>query len=387
MPFNPRLYPASYPNLCPNTQLDTLDPIAELQGQILRLRSQNLLNTRRGGVSLAELQNQSLLVEQVVFRAGSPPPAPPPTPPAPSGIVAAPTPAPPAIAGVGVIYCGGGQRQQVRHGNVDKFVPATEQRSVVRWDLAIGRFRHAGLSSSARGYWCGGQNGFTVATNRTNNIEAIRFDFEQRLAVSATLTATRIYARGSESATKGYIVGNFNPNAGSVDGFTFATEAVAALGSALPQIVGGNNAFKNTSRAYFSSGWNQTRNIATITFNGEGMAVLAAQLSIVRIRGAAFQSATRGYVAAGASGTNGQTQSASVDGLRFSDDSTFVVARSLQVTSADIEGFPSRDKGYTFGGFRLQIAVNSFNFVGESWAKVRASLSQGGNYPVPVGRL
>lgn len=395
MPFNPNLFPTEFTNICPNTQLEETDPLTELRQQILQLRNQHLLQSRKTGVSIAELQNQGIRIvyQQIQGQSAvsitniyNPPPVVP-TPPAapvttpPTAPPSAPAPGVSNAATTGKCFCGGGRAESL-HGNVDKFSTQTERKTVISWDLAQRRKRHAGFASSRRGYWAGGQTGL-VASSRVNTIEGVDLALETRVAVGSLLSASLVYCRAVSAADKSYIAGNWTPNTGVVNSFNHATEVRTTLGSSLANAVGGLNAVISPSTAYFASGWNLSRTIDTISISGDTFGSLGTQLSVVRMRAGNFSTPTEGIFSGGYTGTG---MVATQDVLRFADNTLSVSNRTMLAAENDCEGFSSYQKGYLFGGTATTIRIRDIHFGSKTWQFTGVALSVGGSYPVAVGK-
>lgn len=394
MPFNTALYPIEWGNFCPGTQAEEVDEIGELRRQLIVLRNQHLLATRKGGVSLAELQNQSIQRPHRLFTSAQTPP--------PQIIVnnittfvdgtpdSAPIPSAPPVNS-GATYLGGGLDTSP-HGQVEKFTYSTEKISALSWALSQVRFRHCGTASASIGYWFGGQTTHNIS-GRTANIEGIVFATEKRKTVSNALTTTRVDARAAGAFVKAYIAGNISPLQYTVDRFTHGTEAVVALGSSLSNVTGGCNGFHSPGKAYFSGSRDGTgRAIASITFATDTVAALGAQLSVGRIRGAGYGSAARGYVAGGA--TLGNVYYQSIDRMTFASEAIALLGAQLDRTKADTEGASSAVNGYDFGGM-AGVATNratTFRRIGalelarESWRVVQENMARGGRFAVSVSR-
>lgn len=353
------LFPSEYSNLCPGTQTNEVDRFAELEQKLLTLRYQHLAGLKKDGQSIAELQNATLEVGNAFYLGTT----------------------------VGRTFIAGGEAYGI-HGQMDRFTHLTETVAAMSIALTQARHRHAGTSSSSRGYWAGGEVDY-VGT-RTNNVEAIAYDTETKAAVASTLSVATSYFRGVYSANKGYFGGiltGWTTGTGKLEALTFAGETIAALGATLPTVHGGNNATQSATKGYFASGYNGNRNINSITFATETTANLAAQLTVNRLEGGNFASASKGYFASGIDmATNLATRS--VDALTFNTETVALLATAItQVGDADSDGTSAYRKGYWFGGVVNSARIlDGLDFASETMAPIGSQLTRGGRYPTPVGK-
>jgi hypothetical protein len=363
MPYNSKLFPVAWSNLCPGTQVEEVDLIGDLQNQLLILRSQTLRQSRMNGQSIAELQNSGLLVQSGLY----------------------------APIGVGRSFIAGGNKFGALGAQVDKFTHRTESITAQGFELTQARGRHAGVASSSRGYWMGGES--NLAGSKLSSVEVVSFDTEQRVTFSTTLTAATSYARGIQSETKGYIggdvgAGNIGTFSGKIEAITFSSEAIALLGASLPSAVGGCNAVASTTKGYFCSGANSSRVINTLTFSGEATAALSAQLSIPRWKGSNWQSNSKGYFSQGVDPTNNWALSRTIDGFPFGTEAISPASNVLcSFADADLEGVSASRKGFIIGGtVGFAQNIDGFDLTSETLAPISATLTRGGGYCTPVGK-
>jgi len=363
MPYNSKLFPSAWTNLCPGTQVQEVDKISDLQQQLLLLRVQTQRQSRMNGQSIAELQNAGILVQGALY----------------------------APIGVGRHFIGGGNKFGTLGVQIDKFTHRTESITPQSFELSQARGRHAGFASSGRGYWLGGES--TLSGTKLASVEAVTFDSELRVSVSSTLTAAVSYGRGAQSETKGYVggdvaAGNVSVNSGKIEAMTFSSEAVALLGATLPSAVGACNAVASATKAYFCSGANSSRVINTLTFAGEATAALSAQLSIPRWKGGNWQSNTKGYFSQGLDATNAWAASRTIDGFPFATEAITLLANVLaSYADADLEGASGSRKCWTIGGLAAPAQnIDGFDLTSETLAPIAALLTRGGGYCVPVGK-
>lgn len=378
MPQNPDLFPQDYPDLCPRTELQEEDCCDELRDLIRKLRNQHLLAARRAGQSIAELQNQGLIEEccfiQIPVNTDPPPVNPPPQPPPP----------PPPNPGSRSVFFGGGDFQGI-HGQVEKFLFDTLVVSTM--DFAITkRARHSSASSSANGYWFGGE---TDWGNRINGIEAIRFDTEARKSVGATLSYAYFYTNSAYSETKGFVAGGGVSNVGH-DRFTFANETTAA-GGTIPGVLLALAGGQSPAKAYFAGGAGNWATIAAIPFATEVPGMIGATLSRFRQCPGSLSAARKWYIGGGSSKDANQVPeyTRSFDALRFDTETCAAIGAQLAIATDDLWGFAgSGTWGVIAGGFFETPArlIQKFRFDAETCETINATLRRGGRYPVPVGK-
>lgn len=368
MPQNSNLFPPTFPDLCPRTDAPEEDDIGELTRMITVLRHQHLLAARRSGQSIAELQNQSL----VVIDCCTPTPINPP--------IVDPPPPPPITR---KIFFGGGEYHGI-HGQIDKFVLELNQVSTLGFEFTIKRMRHAAISANAKGYWFGGEtfSGVGLASG-----EAINFSAETKATFSTNLTANMIYCRGASGETKGYVIGSSTGTTKLFNIFTFSGETLTS-GGTMPQVSGGCNTGQSATKTYACAGVNQTeRNFDAIPFSTDTPASLAALLSVARRRGVGLSSASKFYIAGGISSTAGFQKS--FEALLFSSESTAAVSATLSVATDDIEGMGLGLWGIMGQGFNQSAAhhLQKFTFASEVCQEIDAVLGRGGRYASAVGKV
>ncbi|MBD2019364.1 hypothetical protein H6F43_04095 [Leptolyngbya sp. FACHB-36] len=351
------LFPTEYSNLCPSTQVEEVDRVTELEQKLLILRHQHLLETKKQGQSIAELQNTTLIIGNMLFPS-------------------------PTIARS---YLAGGEELGI-HGQIDKFFHASEQIAAQSFGLTQARHRHAATASSAKGYWAGGETNYSAT--KTANVEALVFETEAKANVAASLSTPTGYFRGVQSATKGYFAGSIGPDSGKIEAITFSSEAIALLGVSLPSVIGGSTAVQSATKGYFGSGWNNTRNINTLVFSSETTANLSAQLTLPRLEGGQFASGTTGYFVAGCEAvTFVGTQT--IDRILFATEACTLVANALaSYPEADMDGTGGMRKGYSWGGVTIgRRYIDGFDFASETMAPIGSQLSRGGRYITPATKL
>lgn len=365
------LYPNSYSDRCPRTQLAEVDRVGALETKLLALAAQLQLETRKSGRTAAELQNQSLAVTVQLVPATT----------------------------VGRHYIGAGTdwtTGQV-HGQIDRLTHLSDAVSAMDFSLSLPRVRHAGFSSGSRGYWAGGET--NMAFNGTTNIEAISFANERRATISNTLTANRAYGRGTQSSTRGYVGGawnafggaNVNVAPGPIERMTFATEAVALLAANLSAVSAGCAVTENANSSYWAGGYGNTLQIQKLNFAAETITTIAAQLSLKRVAGSSNSSQLKGYWCMGVNLDTSLTTT-SIDALRFDTEAIATLATQFSKGDADSAGASSLRQGYHFytgypGQSDLVSWLESLSYASETTNRLSAVLSRGGRYSCPVGKI
>ena len=363
------LYPNSYSDRCPRTQLAEVDRVGALEVKLLTLAAQLQLETRKSGRTAAELQNQSLAVTVQLVPATT----------------------------VGRHYIGAGtdwNTGQV-HGQIDRLTHLSDAVSAMDFSLTIPRVRHAGFSSGSRGYWAGGET--NMAFNATTNIEAISFSNERRATISNTLTANRAYGRGTQSSTRGYVGGSWDSatfvsvSPGPIERMTFATEAVVLLAAGLSTVSAGCAVVENATSSYWAGGYGNTLAIQKLNFAAETVTPIAAQLSLKRVAPSSNSSQLKGYFCMGVNlDVNAVVNS--IDALRFDNDTIATLATQFSKGDADSAGASSLRQGYHFytgypGQSDLVSWLESLSYASETTNRLSAVLSRGGRYSSPVGKI
>jgi hypothetical protein len=368
MPQNPGLFPPDYTDLCPRTDAPEDNGLEEILRALTALRHQHLLAARRSGQSIAELQNQSLIALDCCTPTPINPPA------------VEPPPVPPITR---KIFFGGGEFHGI-HGQIDKFVPETNQVAAIGFSFTTRRMRHAALSASAKGYWLGGE---TDGGSGLSSVEAIRFTDESKATIASILTAPMVYNRGASGESKGYSIGTASGSTKRFEIFSFSAETIAA-GGTMPVVSGGCNTGQSDIKAYACAGINQTeRNFDAITFSTDTPAALSALLSVARRRGVGLSSASRLYIGGGVSSTAGFQDG--FDAFSFSSEALATIGAKLAMASDDIEGMGLGLWGVMGQGFQATPGhhLQKFTFSQEVCQEIDAVLSRGSRYSSAVGKI
>lgn len=365
MPTNPAIYPSAYSDLCPTTQTQEVDRVALLESQLLTIRAQLQIETRKSGRSAAELQNQTLQVTREVFPATT----------------------------VGKHFIAGGTDWSTGtvNGQIDKLTHVSDSVSPIDFALTTARIRHAGISSFSNGYWCGGEN--DLAFTKITSVESIDFVTEKRRAVAVVLPATQAYARGVSSPSKGYVCGSFlhtnTPTMAIVPGviraMTFSSETFATLAANLGNVSGGCMEVSSDTAGYLAGGWAGVTTISKLTYSSETVSTLAAVLSYKRLAGSGNASQRRGYYCTGANTDVLTSTPTTIDALTFATDAIATLSATMARGDADVTGASSLRNGYQFNS-DIPASTQVLNYATEQVTAIGAILSRGGRYAVPVGR-
>ena len=375
--------------------------INDLQRQILVLRNQGLLQSRRAGVSIAEVQNQGIKIQFNRYSSVRPQniiinntynitnitnvvkPAPPPAPVTVAPPPQIPQPAPPSPIRLGKAFIGGGNNNG-SHNIVDKFVFNGTTASPAGWSLSGRRQRHAGMASWRYGYWAGGQRGGNI-TSRLNSFEGVNLTTETRLTVSATLSASQVYCSAAYDTRTAYIGGDYSPLGTTITRFNMVDESSSVNGASLSGTRGGCVSLSFAGEGYFVSGFPNRRNIDKINFSSGAVTSIAAQTSVARVRGGGFRKDNRGYVCGGDTTGTGNNSS-SVDRFRRPAESITLLNQQIGRTMGLTEGLEGDIYGYLFGGYNRRSKIRHMRFFNEAWYITSANLSRGGSTAVPAGR-
>lgn len=397
MPYNTNLYPTVYTNICP-TQAGE-DPIAELRRQILILRNQQIAAARVGGQNTAELQNQLLTVLLKEVDANYKPPLSVattiiinntttvtyPTEPGSQGPQDPSTgpKTPPLRERIGWrrAYFGGGFRQSI-HGQVERVGLRTAVVSTLDWYLQNSRHKHAGVYSARRGYWCGGQ--VNQSGTATNDIEAIAFSSEARVAFATNLSTNLKACRGASSHQVGLIAGN--ETTGAINFITFRNEAVAAAAGSLSTVRGRNNNNQSPTHGYFSGGQNDTTTIEKIQFSDRAVTTASSTLSSARSYGATLNNPRRGYILGGRI-EDPAADLLTIQRIQYSNDATSVLSNNLGIATSHHEGVSDRVSGLVTMNQGRDYKMREFSFKTESVKAIAAILNHAGRVPAPVTKV
>lgn len=359
MPLNTDLYPPTWTDICPGTQVQESNVTDELQRQIRVLRNQLQLSQKKHGRSIAELQNQTIPIANVLF---------------------------PAVT-VGRHFMGGGEFNGLTD-DISRLNHYTELISTTGLTLSSPGIRKAGTASTARGYWCGGLAG--DYTTLQNAIESVIYQSETKGSVSANLAVATQYARGGFSQTKGYIFGNTIAGSGSrkIEALTFAGETVANLGNLLINATNGATGLvQSSTKIYNAGGADGTRIFDAFTTSSETVAALSAQLSVTRYAPMHCQSTAKGYIVSGQIVTT-WAPAFTIDALTFSNETLATLSNALSLfAGTDGEGASAARRGYWWEGYIVygRRDVQAFTFASETPSLIGATLKRSGRYCVPVG--
>lgn len=211
-----------------------------------------------------------------------------------------------------------------------------------------------------RGYIAGGRV-WIYAPQYSNEIEGIEFNTSVLININAVLQVERYYLAGVNSSTKGYFAGGNNlSTSGSleIDGILFSTETTINPSASL--VLGRNSldGVNSSSKGYFAGGqWIPSKDYITVTeidgilFSTEAAHNPSAGLAVSRKAIAGVQSNSRGYFAGGGN-SNDSSFYSEIDGINFDTDAAVNPSSTLNLARAAASGvtYPAL-RGYFAGGY------------------------------------
>ncbi len=286
-------------------------------------------------------------------------------------------------------YFGCGMYYSTYYSEVDGIIFATDAKINPSAALSVGRGSVDSVSSSAKGYWKGGNIPTTPYIN--NLVDGLNFNTETTFTTSVTLSVLRYECASAQSATRGYFAGG-SGNSGDgtrVDGIEFVTEAAFNLGTLLTVSRYKAAGCSSLAKGYIAGG--EYKDIAGYTSEIDGVDFVtntginpAATLSLARSRMSAFSNIVpptltggRGYFCGGDFlGTN------EIDGINFSSEAVINPAATLSRYRGYSSGVYSSAKGYIMGDNQnnpVNTSIDGFTFATETDAVITATM--------PVGRF
>jgi hypothetical protein len=232
--------------------------------------------------------------------------------------------------------------------------------------LARARTSLAGVNSSTRAYFGGGQDAyftFNATRTYTSEIDGIQFSNEAGINPSAALVIARFGLHGLNSTTRGYFAGGRNANGGSneIDGIQFDNEAAInpSAGLITPFNLGvwRGGPVSSSTKGYIGGGFQGetgdewTSSIRGFIFSNETSSNPSATLVSLRNHVAGVNSTTKGYFSGGffTPGGGGFTTS-EIDGIQFSNEAGINPSAALATARAWHTGVNSTTRGYFAGG-------------------------------------
>lgn len=208
--------------------------------------------------------------------------------------------------------------------------------SVYQVSHGVNFFGGAGsVNSAAKGYFGGGASG----TTPVSTLHTIQFSDETTATPSIALTVARVYPSGVTSATKGYFMGGYTSPGGAnetaeIDGVQYSDDTIvnptAALSAARWNASG---SFNSATKGYVLGGMNDTpaylTTIDAFTFATEASAAMGISLATARSYTIGVNSGVRGYIAGGES--SGDFFWQEIEGIEFSNDSAVNPAAALPI--------------------------------------------------------
>ena len=198
----------------------------------------------------------------------------------------------------------------ITHNTINSFEFSSQQFTIVSDVLAVGSQEAAGVSSSTKGYFCGGTNQGTTGNTYVSlsSIYSLSYTTETTGSPAATLSVARQQSAGVSSTTRGYIAAGIATGSYSteIDGIVFATET-----SINPAAVLSSNATSQQTpmnsplKGYLACGTSAISTVAGLntvdafTFSTESVAALVTSMGSGRYGGAGFENSTQGYCHSG----------------------------------------------------------------------------------------
>ena len=234
---------------------------------------------------------------------------------------------------------------------IDAFQFSTEAALAIMATLYVTRLGLAGVNSSTRGYFAGGigilYHG-NVINSESNEIDGIEFESETAINPLAELSYKRFHLAGVNSTAKGYFAGGQNISSSArVDGIQFDTEVVFNLGDLLSLGRDGLTGVNSSTRGYFAGGFvttgpggagYYTKEIDGIQFDTETyinpLATLVSPVGYL----AGVNSTSNGYLAGG---SYTFADSKKIEGFKFDTETSFVSVEELREATHLLAGCQS----------------------------------------------
>ncbi len=373
MPYNPDLYPLTYPSALADSGASATDlAIQDLQSQVeaASVRQANL--RRLQGRSAAAIQNAATSVLNALM---------------PTNIVSG---APPAVVlGTKGFWLGGCQVNISPTVTIDRLTYNNESVSSLGSGLALPKWAMAGAASASNGYSAGGLISFGQSVAA---IDRLVLSTEVLSTLGATLSVDRTEPTGTASATNAYFAAgyNFTPAnslVATIERLAFSNEAVAVLGSSLSSARGSAATGATPTNAYFFGGFTNVNPygsgpIATIDrllFSSETTSTLGAVLTRTKGGGACTNSSSNAYFGGG--WHEAKASVAAIDRFAFASETVSPLGATLSLARFLITGSGSSVNGY-FGGGVLDTTwtaplsrIDRLAYSGESVSPLGTTLS------------
>lgn len=262
---------------------------------------------------------------------------------------------------------GASSGRQLFHNTVLSFDFTSEIFGTVLNTLSVGFAGAAGVSSSTKGYFCGGYNmGPSGATSSSiSNIHSLAYTTETIASLAATLSVARTACQGISSSTKGYVTGS--DSSGEIDGIDFGTETAINPSAVLSYAASNQTPMNSLLKGYLAGGvvTSDVNYIDSFIYSTESITKLAAVLEIPRWKGQGMENSTQGYVHGGRkSGTAAKDFGSDYTGitkLLYSNETTSLLSSQISATptygvagTGPGTGLSSNTDGYavmTYDGF------------------------------------
>lgn len=252
----------------------------------------------------------------------------------------------------------------LQHTTIQAFDFASKQFTVVADTLPIGTQEAAGVSSSTKGYVCGGQ--WQTATGNTyvaiTSIYSMSYITETIATPTGVLAVARAAAAGVSSSTRGYVTGGAGAGVYSqeIDGIDFASETSINPAAVISVLTSQQTPMNSPLKGYVAGGTTTVASTAgrnhidALTFSSETVATLASSIGSQRYGGAGFENSTQGYVHSGfANGTVPKdfgTMKLEATKILYSTEGVTVLAALVTAAGGMGPGISSTTDGYAILG-------------------------------------
>lgn len=237
-----------------------------------------------------------------------------------------------------------------------------------------GRWHGGALSSSTKGYYCGGQ---PIYPQVTNEIDGLLYSTETAVNPAAGTFQSGFTWAGVSSTANGYLLGGYySAITYAIQKFVFATEAAMTQIAATLSLARycGDSGAQSATKGYALAGYSTapTGKIDGLLFSTEAAVSVAATLSTVRNYCPAVQTTAKAYVMGHVA-----TPYNNVEGFTFATETTFAVTATLTAGRQNGAGVESSARGYVIGGSAAAVATattEAIDFATEANIQIAATL-------------
>jgi len=229
--------------------------------------------------------------------------------------------------------------------SISKMVFSSETTSVIGAVLPAAIRDLGVVTSSLKGYSCGGFNGSADVTT----ISALTYSGETVAAAANNLPAARSGHAGIQSSLAGYLAGDANVGSGVIRKLLFSNETVSTP-SATVTISDASycSGVSGYSRGYWSGGSGFEDIIDRFIFSNDSCAAISGVVSTAFRFGCGVYSRNFGYFVGGSN--SGGTRLTAITSVQFSNDSVATLSANLGTARSQMGGCSSVTRGYAQGG-------------------------------------